>query len=233
MNQPSTAMIFAAGMGTRMGAITRSTPKPLVQVGDETLLDHALAQLQKAGIGRAVVNVHHLAEQIEAHLADVTSPEIILSDERDLLRETGGGLKQAEPLIGPEPVFTLNADVIWTGPSPIKTLQAAWDPAKMDALLLVIETARATGHQKPGDFFVDEAGRPTRRGGAETAPFVYASAQIIKPELAAAHSQDVFSLNVIWDQLIDQDRLFTVPFLGNWCDVGQPSSIPLAEALLG
>lgn len=231
MSSPETAMVFAAGLGTRMGEITRTTPKALVRVGGQTLLDHTLDHLRAAGVGRAVVNVHHLADQIEAHLTAVTTPEISLSEERDLLRETGGGLVHAAPLLGDEPILTVNADVVWTGPSPVATLAAAWDPDRMDALLLVIDTDRATGHLKPGDFFMEPDGRATRRGTADRAPFVYASMQIIKPGLVR-HDAEVFSLNVVWDQMIAEGRLFLAPFGGEWCDVGQPSSIPLAEALL-
>ncbi|MHA3914378.1 nucleotidyltransferase family protein [Halovulum sp. GXIMD14793] len=232
MNVPDTAMIFAAGLGTRMGEITRTTPKALVRIGNETLLDHTLGHLTQAGVSRAVVNVHHLADQIETHLSTVTAPAITLSDERDLLRETGGGLRHAADLVGPDPILTANADVVWTGGNPVQTLARTWDPERMDALLLVVETSRAIGHLKAGDFFMDDAGRPTRRGQADHAPYVYASMQIIRPGIAVAHDAEVFSLNVIWDQLIATGRLFLAPFDGNWCDVGQPSSIPLAEALV-
>ena len=170
--KPQAAMIFAAGLGTRMGALTATRPKPLIEVGGRTLLDHALALVRDAGIPRIVVNSHAHAALLEAHLAAV-APEALVSREAERL-ETGGGLKRALPLLGPGPVVTLNADMVWRGPNPLTTLAGAWDPARMGALLCLVPRADAIGHEGPGDFFLRPDGRVERRGPAPAADFVYA-----------------------------------------------------------
>ncbi|MBP7001394.1 nucleotidyltransferase family protein [Amaricoccus sp.] len=230
MAGPASAMIFAAGLGTRMGALTRDRPKPLIRVGEATLLDHALAILRGAGIGRIVVNAHAHAGQVEAHLAEV-APEAAVSFESVLL-ETGGGLKAALPLLAPGPVLTLNADMVWRGPNPAAALAAAWDGARMGALLALVPRAAALGHAGAGDFRLGPDGRLARRGGAATAPFVYAGAQVIDPAALEDFEPGAFSLNRVWDALLAEGRLYGLVWPGRWVDVGRPEGIALAEAEL-
>ena len=226
---PRAVMIFAAGLGTRMGQLTRDRPKPLIEIGGRTLLDHALALVRAAGIPRIVVNTHAHAGQMQAHLARV-APDVLISHEPDLL-ETGGGLKRALPLLGPGPVFTLNADMVWRGPNPLAELAAAWTPGA-GALLCLVPRAAAVGHGGPGDFSRGADGRLARRGAAAVADFVYAGAQIIDPAPVAAVADAVFSLNPVWDGLIAEGRLCGVVHPGRWVDVGRPEGIALAEAAL-
>lgn len=225
---PAAAMIFAAGLGTRMGALTRDRPKPLIEVAGRPLIDHALALVRDAGVGRVVVNTHAHPDRMRAHLARV-APEALVSHEPERL-ETGGGLKRALPLLPPGPVFTLNADMVWSGPNPLAALAAAWRPG-LDALLCLVPRASAVGHAGPGDFFLD-AGRLRRRGEAPAAPYVYAGAQIIEPGVVAGVPEAVFSLNRVWDALIAADRIRAVVHRGAWVDVGRPEGIALAEAEL-
>ncbi len=226
---PRAVMIFAAGLGTRMGALTRDRPKPLIEVAGRPLIDHALALVRAAGIPRIVVNTHAHADQMRAHLARV-APDALISHE-PLLLETGGGLKRALPLLGPGPVLTLNADMVWSGPNPLTALAAAWTPG-LGGLLCVVPRSAALGHTGPGDFFLDAAGRPTRRGSAPVADFVYAGAQVIDPAALDGFDAEVFSLNPVWDALIAQGRLRGRVHQGGWIDVGRPEGIGLAEAEL-
>lgn len=224
--RPDALMIFAAGRGTRMAPLTDRLPKPLIEVGGRTLLDRALDLAAGAGIGRVVVNIHHLGGQIADHLAG--RPGIALSDERDALLETGGGLRRALPLLGPGPVLTLNPDAVWTGPNPLAALLAAWEPARMDALLALVPADRAVARVGPGDFALDSGGRIARGGG-----LVYGGAQIIRPDRLAAIPEAAFSLNRLWDLMIAEGRAFGLVHPGAWCDVGRPDCIAAAEALLG
>lgn len=224
---PRGAMIFAAGLGTRMGTLTRDRPKPLLTVGGRTLLDHALAVAREAGVSAVVVNAHAHAEQIAAHLAR-SAPEALVSREPERL-ETGGGLKAALPLLPPGPVFTINADMVWRGPNPLRALSAAWRPAAMGALLALVPREAAVGHGGAGDFELDPSGRLTRRGDAPEAAFVYAGAQIIDPAALGAFRQTVFSLNLVWDALLREGRLHGVVWRGGWVDVGRPEGLALAE----
>ena len=226
---PQAVMIFAAGLGTRMGALTRDRPKPLIEVAGRPLIDHALALVRAAGIRRIVVNSHAHADQLGAHLARV-APEALLSHEPELL-ETGGGLRRALALLGPGPLFTLNADMVWRGPNPLTALAAAWEPG-LGGLLCLVPRAAATGHAGPGDFFLGPDARLRRRGAAATADFVYAGAQIIDPAPVAAFPAKAFSLNPVWDALIAQRRLAGVVHPGGWVDVGRPEGIALAAAEL-
>jgi MurNAc alpha-1-phosphate uridylyltransferase len=214
-------MIFAAGKGTRMAPLTDVTPKPLIKVGGQTLLDRALSL--GAGTGPVVVNTHHLGSQIRDHVA---GRGIAVSDESDLLLETGGGLRKALPLLGAGPVMTLNPDVVWTGANPVGALLDAWDD-HMDALLMLVPLGRTHGRAGGGDFSLDPSGRLIRRGD-----LVYGGAQIIRPDRLAEISEDIFSLNRLWDLLIADGRAHGVIHEGEWCDVGRPDCIPLAEALL-
>jgi MurNAc alpha-1-phosphate uridylyltransferase len=226
--RPEAAMIFAAGLGTRMGALTRDRPKPLIEVAGRPLIDHALALVRAAGVRRVVVNTHAHAEQMRAHLAR-TAPDALVSHE-PLLLDTGGGLRRALPLLGPGPVFTLNADMVWSGANPLAALAAGWK-GEGGALLSLVRREAATGHGGPGDFFLD-AGRLRRRAGAAAAPFVYAGAQIIDPAALAGFDAAAFSLNPVWDALIAEGRLRGTVHSGGWVDVGRPEGIALAEAEL-
>lgn len=218
-------MIFAAGKGTRMAPLTDHTPKPLLRVGGQTLLDRALDLAAGAGVGPVVVNTHHLGDQIRDHIA---GREIAISDESAQLLETGGGLRKALPLLGKGPVITMNPDVIWTGANPIRSLLDAWD-ARMDALLMLVPLTRTHGRQGGGDFSLGPGNQLIRKGD-----LVYGGAQIIRPDRLAEIGDQAFSLNRLWDLLIAQGRAFgTVhPDPGAWCDVGRPDCIPLAEGLL-
>jgi N-acetyl-alpha-D-muramate 1-phosphate uridylyltransferase len=223
-------MIFAAGLGTRMGALTRDRPKPLILIAGRPLIDHGLDLVRTAGIARVVINTHAHAAQMAAHLAR-SAPEALISHEPALL-ETGGGLRAALPLLGGGPVFTLNADMVWRGPNPLALLSEAWEPGRMGALLALVPRAAAHGHTGPGDFRHGSDGRLERRGAAATAPFIYAGAQIIASEPVAAEPAGVFSLNRVWDRLLAEGRLFGLVYDGGWVDVGRPEGIALAEAEL-
>ena len=214
-------MLFAAGKGTRMGDLTRTLPKPMIPVAGRPLIDHALALVQEAGIENLVVNVHHLPDLLRAHL------DARFSDETGALLETGGGLRKALPLLGPDPVFTLNSDAVWTGPNPLTTLAGTWDPARMDALVLLVPSQQAIGHKGKGDFVADAEGR-LRRG----TDLVYTGTQIIATDLLADVPEDAFSLNRVWDMMMERGRLFGVTHPGGWCDVGTPDGIVEAEAML-
>ncbi|MFC0201271.1 nucleotidyltransferase family protein [Paracoccus rhizosphaerae] len=217
-------MIFAAGLGTRMRPLTNDRPKPLIKVAGRTLLDRALNLGRTAGAAPIVVNTHYLGAQVERHL---DGQDVAISREAGQILDTGGGLRRALPLLGDGPVMTLNPDVVWTGPNVLARLAAAWDD-QMDALLAVVPLERATARQGAGDLSLDGDGRLTRRGD-----FVYAGAQIIRPDRLAEIPEDVFSLNRLWDLLIEEGRAFGMVHDGGWCDVGYPDAIPLAEALLG
>jgi MurNAc alpha-1-phosphate uridylyltransferase len=221
-------MIFAAGFGTRMGALTATQPKPLIAVAGRPLIDHALDVARGAGANPIAVNLHYRGDQLAAHLA---GQDVRLSWEPDAILETGGGLRQALPLLGPGPVATLNSDAVWTGSNPIAQLEAAWDEARMDALLLLAPPDRATGHGGRGDFGIDATGRLSRytEGGAG---FVYLGAQIIKTGGLADIPDRAFSLNRLWDRMIAGGRLFGTLHRGGWCDVGRPEAIGLAERML-
>ena len=217
-------MIFAAGFGTRMGALTANRPKPLIEVAGRALLDHALDHARDAGIARVTVNTHYLADRIADHLE---GQNIAIAREEALILDTGGGLRHALPLLGDGPVMTMNPDVIWRGPNPLDVLRRAWDPARMDALLLCLDPARTRGREGPGDFAMDGDGRLTRGG-----PVVYGGAQIIVPAGLGDIPDTVFSLNRPWDAMIAAGRLHGVLYRGQWCDVGRPEGIALAEAML-
>jgi MurNAc alpha-1-phosphate uridylyltransferase len=228
--RPAAVMIFAAGLGTRMGELTRDRPKPLIPVGGRALIDHALALVREAGTPRIVVNTHAHPELMRAHLGR-TAPDALVSHEPRLL-ETGGGLKRALPLLGPGPVLTLNADMVWSGPNPLVALAAAWEPGD-GALLMLVPRAAAVGHGGAGDFFLDPATRRlTRRGGAPTADFVYAGAGVLDAAALDAFPDGAFSLNAVWDRLGADGRLRGIVHPSGWVDVGRPECIALAEAEL-
>ncbi|MGE4323626.1 MAG: nucleotidyltransferase family protein [Sphingobium sp.] len=230
-----TAMLMAAGLGKRMRPLTATRPKPLVKVARKALIDHALDALQAGGIRKVVVNVHYLADTIEAHLrARRGTLDVCISDERAKLLETGGGLMQAKPLLGDRPFFCANSDNLWVdGPAgTLDLMRRLWDPQRMDALLLVVPLARAHCHTGPGDFHMDAAGRLTRRKPATVAPFVFTGIQILSPALLIDPPGDVFSTNIFWNRAIDAGRLYGVSHQGLWFDVGTPQAIPVVESML-
>ena len=225
---PDALMIFAAGFGTRMGALTAHQPKPLIQVAGRALLDHALDQADALPLSRIVVNVHYLADQIRTHLAP--RPEIRIADETAQILETGGGLRAARPLLGDGPVFVMNSDGVWTGENPLRQLAAGWDPGRMDVLLLLLPASDFTGHRGSGDFVMDAAGRLTRAQGRPG--LTYIGAQITRTDLLSEIPETVFSLNLLWDQAIARGRAFGLVHRGGCADVGRPEGISLAEKLL-
>lgn len=224
MTQPRAIMIFAAGLGTRMRPLTDTRPKPLIQVAGKALIDHALDLLPPLNLTRKVMNLHAMPDQMRSHLI---GQDITFSDETAQLLETGGGLRHALPLLGTQPVFTLNTDAVWLGPNPLIDLAAAWDPSKMDALLHVVPRARAIGCEGPS--FLDLAADGTLSRGSQMA---YTGAQIIKLDRIAAHPNPIFSLNTIWDEMQAEGRLHGLATDVKWCDVGRPANIALAENML-
>jgi N-acetyl-alpha-D-muramate 1-phosphate uridylyltransferase len=233
---PETAFVMAAGLGKRMRPLTATRPKPLVEVKGRALLDHAFDRLRAAGVKRAIVNVHYLADALEAHLAArVKGIELVVSDERAELMETGGALVQARDLIGDAPILVVNSDNLWVdGPADaIRLLAAQWDDARMDALLLLVPLARAECHSGQGDFHLAADGCITkRRLPGRLAPFVYTGIQILHPRVIRDWPEGPFSLNLFWDRAIAEGRAFGVVHQGLWFDVGTPAAIPRAEAVL-
>ena len=226
-----TAMVFAAGLGTRMRPITDRTPKPLVQIGGKAMLDHMLDRLADGGVARAIVNVHHLPDQIEAHLKGRTRPQIVISDERAKLLDQGGGIKKILPLIGDADFFICNTDAVWIeGPqSAIAAMRQAWRPEEMDVLLLVAATLGSVGVDWPGDFHMAPDGRLTKRAEREVSAFVYAGVGIIKPQLFADAREDVFRLAPYFFRAAEAGRLYGVRLSGQWLHVGSPGAIEEAE----
>ncbi|WP_135450074.1 MULTISPECIES: nucleotidyltransferase family protein [Tabrizicola] len=224
---PFPLMIFAAGFGTRMGALTADRPKPLIPVAGRALIDHALETARGAGADRIVVNTHYRADQMAAHLA---GRGVMISHEPGPILETGGGLKAALPLLGPGPVAVLNSDGIWTGNNPLDQLAAAWDGTAMDALLLLLPAEQTLAHGTKGDFALDPDGRISRGAGGED--HVYIGAHVLNPDCLDRIEEQVFSLNRAWDDLIARGRAFGIVHRGTWCDVGHPAGIAAAEALL-
>ncbi|NJR79296.1 nucleotidyltransferase family protein [Sphingomonas corticis] len=233
---PKTAMVMAAGLGKRMRPLTATRPKPLVEVAGKALLDHVLDRLRAAGVERVVVNVHYLADALEAHLRHrVDGLEVIVSDERAQLMETGGGLVKARALIGDEPFVCVNSDNLWIdGPTDaIRLLASRWDAETMDALLLMVPYARAHNHRGQGDFRLAADGRITgRRGRNRVAPFVWTGVQILHPRLIADWPAGPFSTNLFWDRAIAAGRAFGQVHQGLWFDVGTPAAIGRTEAIL-
>lgn len=224
-NTPNSVMLFAAGFGTRMGELTKDRPKPLIKVAGKPLLDHALEIANSAGIETKVVNAHYKSDQIVTHLKGRDDTRVVI-EEPDVL-DTGGGLRNALPLLSDGPVFTMNTDAVWTGANPIEELRAAWDPDRMDALLLLIRKDRAVGYTRDGDFMMDEDGRLTRGPG-----YVYSGVQILRTEGLKFVPDRVFSLNILWDSMLLDERIFGVVHDGGWADVGHPDGITLAEGML-
>ena len=229
-----TAMLMAAGLGKRMRPLTATRPKPLVKVAGKALMDHALDRLAAGGIKTAVVNVHYIADTVEAHLKTRKDMDFRISDERAKLLETGGGLIHARPLLGDKPFICANSDNLWID-GPAETLgmmQRLWDPERMDALLLLVPLARANCHSGPGDFHMDANGRLTRRKTAHVAPFVFTGVQILSPRLLVDPPADVFSTNIFWNRAIAAGRLYGAVHQGLWFDVGTPQAIPVVESMI-
>lgn len=230
-----TAMVMAAGMGKRMRPLTASQPKPMVRVAGKPLIDHSLDRLAEAGVSRAVVNVHYLADALEAHLKLRSSPAITISDERAQLLETGGGMVKALPHL-PDPFFCLNSDNIWLdGPgNAFHELSRRWNPDTMDALLLVVPHARAINFDGKGDFHLDAMGRIARRKSGRIAPFIYTGIQLVAHRLLRDAPQGRFGTMLLWERAIAEGRLYGLPFTGLWFEVGTPQAIrPTEEKLAG
>jgi MurNAc alpha-1-phosphate uridylyltransferase len=232
---PTTAMIMAAGLGKRMRPLTATRPKPLIEVGGKALLDHVLEKLRIAGVKKVVVNVHYLAEALEAHLMSrAHGLEVLISDERSLLMETGGGLVKAAPLIDCDPFLALNSDNLWIdGPADtLRLLASQWDDERMDALLLLVPLARALNHRGMGDFHMDRTGRLRRRERSHVAPFVFTGIQIVSKRLLRDAPEGPFSTNILWDRAMEEGRCYGAVHQGLWFDVGTPQSIKLTETAL-
>lgn len=228
-----TAMVMAAGLGKRMRPLTASRPKPLVRVAGKALIDHSLDRLVDAGVTKAVVNVHYLGDALEAHLGARTAPAITLSDERALLLETGGGMVKAQPLL-PDPFFCINSDNVWLdGPrNAFRELSDGWDPAKMDALLLLVRHPNAHNYHGSGDFHLDPLGHIARRRPGRIAPYIYTGIQLIAHRLLRDAPGGPFSTNVLWERAIGEGRLFGLVHTGEWFEVGDPGAIAPTELRL-
>ena len=232
---PETAMVMAAGLGKRMRPLTATKPKPLIEVAGKPLLDHVLDRLRAAGVKKVVVNVHYLADPLEAHLASAAGGlEVTISDERDLLLETGGGLVRAQAMIDSDPFLAINSDNLWIdGPADtLKLLASHWDASKMDALLLLVPQASAMNHKGLGDFHMDRAGQLRRRGRSRVAPFVSTGVQILSRALLKDAPEGAFSTNILWDRAIAAGRCYGAVHQGLWFDVGNPESIRATERVL-
>lgn len=215
-------MVFAAGLGTRMAPLTDDRPKPMVEVAGKPLLDTALTIAKEADAAPIVVNTHYKADQIRDHLK---GQNVEISHEETLL-DTGGGLKAAANHFSDTTAYTLNSDIVWPGPNPLHILDAAWDPT-MGALLLCAHVDQIQGRDAPGDFTIQADGTLTRGGD-----MVYLGTQIINLNAVTDYPAQVFSLNKVWDVLAAENKLYACTYPGNWCDVGRPENIILAEAML-
>ncbi|BCA57940.1 nucleotidyltransferase family protein [Sphingomonas sp. HMP6] len=233
---PKTAMVMAAGLGKRMRPLTATRPKPLVEVAGKPLIDHVFDRLRASGVERAVVNVHYLADALEAHLHNrVSGIDVVVSDERKRLMETGGGIVQARDLIGDAPFVVVNSDNLWVdGPSDaIRMLAARWDDATMDALLLMVPLARANHHGGQGDFRLAPDGRIIgRRQPGKLAPFVYTGVQILSPRVIVDWPEGPFSTMLFWERAIAAGRAYGLVHQGLWFDVGTPAAVGKTEAML-
>jgi MurNAc alpha-1-phosphate uridylyltransferase len=234
MTRITTAMLLAAGLGTRMKPLTDAKPKPLIEVGGRTLVDRVLDKLAAQGVTRAVVNVHHFADQMMAHLSKRKDIEIIISDERDLLLETGGGVIRALPLLGDDPFFAINTDVTWATPGDTTFLKMAeaYDPEHMDALLLLADMGATLGFRGPGDFSLAHDGQLVRRGDRPSAPYVFAGTHITRAGVLRGYEAKPFSANVYWNAMGRAGRLFGTVMAPFWMHVGDPAGRDEAEARL-
>ena len=232
---PTTAMVLAAGLGTRMRPLTDHKPKALVEVGGKTLIDHLIDRLETQGVERIVVNVHAFADQLEAHLKQRRGPaEILISDERGHLLETGGGVKKARPLLGEDPIWVANSDYVWIedGRPALELVAQAWDPERTDSVVVVIPKARTLGFDTPGDFFQTDDGRLVHRGDAAEAPLHCFGVQILDPALVYEEPEEKFSLFRVWMKAAERGRFKGVSPGGFWMQVGDPAALKAAEARL-
>lgn len=229
-----TAMLLAAGLGKRMRPLTDNCPKPLIEVGGRTLLDRVLDKLAQQGIERAIVNVHYLPEQITEHLKSRTDLNVLISDEREELLETGGGIIKALMLLGDDPFFAINTDVTWATPGDETFLQMAdvWDPERMDALLLLARMENTCGFRGEGDFFLEEDGQLRRRGEATSAPYVFAGTHITQADRLRTYPVEPFSANRYWNDFAARNRLFGTVMSPFWLHVGDPAGREEADAKL-
>ncbi|WAC47383.1 nucleotidyltransferase family protein [Asticcacaulis sp. SL142] len=235
MNAPTTALILAAGLGTRMRPLTNDRSKALVEVGGKALIDHMIDRLIAAGVTRCVVNVHYFADRLEAHLRVRSDVEIVISDEREKLLETGGGLKKARPLLGDDPIFVANIDSVWIEDddgAAMADMVARWDPERMDAILMLAQMQCSSGFDGAGDFILSDDGRIAFRGDAPSAPYNYMGVHISKPDIADHVADDAFSLSPIWREKAMAGRLFGCVMHGDWMHVGDPVARDVAEARL-
>ena len=232
---PKTAMVLAAGLGTRMRPLTNDTPKALVTVGGKALIDHVLDRLAEAGVETAVVNVHHFADQMEAHLAGREHPKVLISDERAALLDSGGGIRAAREVMGDDPIFVANIDSLWIGGAtpPLELMKAAWDPARMDILMLLVPKGQGIGFEGPRGFVMDADGRVTHSADdANPAPFANIGFQIMKPGLLDEEPEGSFSILPVWWRLQTTGRIFGVAMDAFWMHVGDPDARDEAEAML-
>lgn len=234
MWRPHSAMILAAGLGTRMRPLSEAVPKPMIQLAGRALIDHVLDRLADAGICRVIVNVHHFADLLEGHLRSRTHPDIIISDERTRLLDTGGGVKNALPLLGNEPFLIHNCDSVWieNGQRNLEQMCACWDAKTMDALLLLADIKASMGYAGAGDFEMSPQGRLRRRRAGETVPYVFAGVSIAHPRLFDGSPEGPFSLNTLWDLAMANGRLYGVALQGTWMHVGTPDALAAAERCL-
>ena len=226
------AMILAAGLGKRLQPITINTPKPLVMVAGKPIIGYAIDHFVKAGLERLVVNVHYLADQVITYLDDRNDIEIIISDETNQIFDTGGGIKKALPFLGNKPFFTCNSDIIWHDKyqEALRGLLSAWKNNNMDALLLLKSIDSAFGYNGKGDFFMEPSGRVKRKKAGESAPFVFAGLQLIKPNIFEEYPEEPFSLNKIFDKLLSNGRLFGFVYNGDWLHIGDLDGLKIAES---
>ena len=232
---PTTAMVLAAGLGTRMRPLTDKLPKALVTVAGRTLLDRVLDKLAQAGVERAVVNVHHFADQVEAHLKTRTDLEILISDERETLLDSGGGIQHARPLLGEDPILVANIDSLWLeGATPaLEGLKRTWKPEVMDLLLMIVRRGHGIGFEGPQGFLMDEAGRLTHSASPDVVtPFANVGFGILKPQILDGQASPAFSIVPIWHRLQSEGRLYGAPMDAFWMHVGDPAARDEAEARL-
>jgi len=233
---PTTAMVLAAGLGTRMRPLTDRIPKALVEVAGKPLIDHVLDRLVNAGVTRAVVNVHHFADQVEDHLAKRRDLEVLISDERTALLDSGGGIQHARRLLGDDPIMLANIDTLWLedGRPALETLKTAWDPVRMDLLLLLVRRGHGLGFEGPQGFFMDEAGRLTHSTDPEVVtPFANVGFGILKPQILDGQGGGAFSIHPTWRRLQAEGRLYGAVMDAFWMHVGDPAARDEAEARLG
>ncbi len=235
---PKTAMVLAAGLGLRMRPLTLEKPKPLIAVAGQSMLDHALDRLTEAGVATAVVNAHYKGEMIADHLARRVAsgrptPRIVLSPEDELL-DTGGGVRRALPMLGPDPFYVVNADILWlNGPTPaLERLARQWDPERMDALLLLMATTKSVGYDGRGDFQMDPLGVLSRRAEGRIAPFVFAGVQVIRADAFRDTPEGPFSTNRVWDRAAEAGRLYGLAHDGAWFHIGTPDALAESERIL-